>query len=128
HIGPLIHSRPRTGLEGKFSMEYVVATALLDRQVKFANFEDDAVQRPEAQELLRNVRTVGDDRPHPAADGDQYQAVEVHTRDGRVLVQSVNQARGGPDDPLSDEELTSKYQDCAARALTPEAVERSTAL
>ena len=34
---------PQTGLEGKFSMEYVVAAALADGEVTLASFTDEAV-------------------------------------------------------------------------------------
>jgi 2-methylcitrate dehydratase PrpD len=59
---PLIHDRPRTGLEGKFSLPYGIACALLDDYPGFASFADTAVHRPEAQRLLSTVmveRTPG---------------------------------------------------------------------
>src|SRR5262249_49351903 len=48
---PLIHNQPRTGLEAKFSLEYAIAAALLDRPPGLAAFTDDAVMRREAQRL-----------------------------------------------------------------------------
>ena len=54
-VQPLIHDRPQTGLEGKFSLGYAVATALLDPYPDFAAFTDEAVQRPAAQDLLGRV-------------------------------------------------------------------------
>ncbi|HVT69597.1 MAG TPA: MmgE/PrpD family protein, partial [Trebonia sp.] len=47
---PLIRHRPATGLEAKFSAEYVVAAILLDGKLSLASFTDAAVQRPRAQE------------------------------------------------------------------------------
>lgn len=120
HIGPLIHDRPQTGLEGKFSMQYVVAASLLDHQLKLATFEDDAVQRPSAQALLAKVTPVANATRHPDADSDEYQAIEIHLTNGQVLSRSVSEARGGAADPLSDDELMEKYRDCASLVL-PEA-------
>ncbi len=130
HIGPLIHSRPQTGLEGKFSMEYVVTAALFDRELKFANFEDEAVQRPEIQAFFPKVVTAPDDDDHPegAALGGQYNVIEVHTADGRVLSEAVREPRGGPSSPLSWDELLEKYHDCAVRALDEDAAQRSAEL
>jgi 2-methylcitrate dehydratase PrpD len=51
----LIHHRPTSGLEGKFSMEYCVAAAVLDGEIRLRSFDDGQVQRPAAQELLRRV-------------------------------------------------------------------------
>ena len=56
-LQPLIHHRPMTGLEGKFSLEYAAAAALLDERPGLASFEDAAVTRSEAQALIERVRT-----------------------------------------------------------------------
>src|SRR3984893_10073871 len=56
----LIHDRPETGLQGKFSMPYVMAAAILDRRLGLESFTDAAVARPEAQSLLRRVTTLED--------------------------------------------------------------------
>ena len=57
-VVPLIHHRPATGLQGKFSLEYAAAAALLDRYPGFASFTDSAVQRDEARRLVELVRTT----------------------------------------------------------------------
>ena len=56
-VAPLIHHRPVTGLQGKFSLEYAAAAALLDRHPGFASFTDDAVRRPAARRLTSLVET-----------------------------------------------------------------------
>jgi 2-methylcitrate dehydratase PrpD len=54
-VQPLIHHRPRTGLEGKFSLEYGIAAALLDGAPGMASFTDAAVRRPDAQALIERI-------------------------------------------------------------------------
>ncbi len=56
-VVPLIHHRPDTGLQGKFSLEYAAAAALLDRYPGFASFTDEAVQRDAARRLVSLVET-----------------------------------------------------------------------
>ena len=56
-VVPLIHHRPETGLEGKFSLEYAAAAALLDRYPGFASFTDEAVRRQDARRLVGLVET-----------------------------------------------------------------------
>ncbi len=51
-VTPLIHARPRTGLEGKFSLAYGIAAALLDDAPGFDAFSDAGVARPEARALM----------------------------------------------------------------------------
>ena len=55
-VTPLIHHRPETGLQGKFSLEYGLAAALLDRYPGRDSFTDAAVRRPEARRLAGLVR------------------------------------------------------------------------
>jgi 2-methylcitrate dehydratase PrpD len=124
-VGAMIHARPTTGLQGKFSMQYVVASAIHDRALTFATFEDEAVMRPELQTLLRRVEPVNDTTRHPAAEADNYLAVEVYRQDGAVLTHALTEPRGGPSDPLSWDELADKFRDCAARALPAPQVERA---
>ena len=58
HSRPLIHHSPETGLEGKFSLEYGIAAALLDGDPGFDSFSDAAVRRPEAVRLARAVEVA----------------------------------------------------------------------
>jgi 2-methylcitrate dehydratase PrpD len=119
----LIHRRPTTGLEGKFSMEYCVATALLDGGVRLASFDDDQVRRPAAQELLRRVEVAY--LPDPEELPSWATRVTVRLRGGSSLRAETMRARGDPKDPLSWDELAEKYRDCAGRCLPAERVERS---
>ncbi len=120
---PLIHSRPTTGLEGKFSMEYCVAAAVLDGRVGLDSFEDAAVGRQAAQRLLRRVQTqMTGDVSRPA---EGYAEVSIHLGHGRELTRRVDEPRGTPDRPLTVEQLAAKYRDCAGRVLSADACERS---
>ncbi|UTP37593.1 hypothetical protein [Streptomyces rapamycinicus] len=51
-LQPLVHHRPRTGAEGKFSLPYAVAATLVDGFPTAASFTDAAVARPEIVVLL----------------------------------------------------------------------------
>ena len=112
---PLIHPRPTAGLEGKFSMQYCVAAALLDGQVNLDTFEDDSVRRPAAQELLRRVEMHEDVTESTAVDG--FADVAIVLKDGRRLQRRVDEPRGSAATPLTIEELEDKYRDCAGRIL-----------
>ena len=110
-VQPLIHSRPTTGLEGKFSLEYSVAAALLDGHPGFASFTDEAVQRPEAGELVERVDV------ETTEGGDWLLAgeldVEVVLRDGAVLRGAMTMPPGSPARPPTTDELALKVADCA---------------
>lgn len=115
-LGPLIHHRPRTGLEGKFSLEYVTAAALLDRGLTLRSFTDREVQRSEAQDLLARVSVAESDMPPVGGTAWQhsYAAVRVRTRGGEQLERRVDIPRGHATLPLAEEEITAKFTDCVA--------------
>lgn len=123
-VAALIHPRPRTGLEGKFSMEYCLAAAVLDGRMALDTFRDEAVLRPAAQALLRRIELEQTEERAPSEDAG-YADVEVRLRDGRRLRHRVDDPRGGPSAPLSLPELEVKYRDCAERVIGAEATERS---
>jgi 2-methylcitrate dehydratase PrpD len=50
----LIHHRPRTELQAKFSMEFCMAILLLEREAGLEQFTDEVVNRPDVQALVQN--------------------------------------------------------------------------
>ena len=113
-LQPLIHSAPRTGLEAKFSLEYGVAAALLDRPVGFASFTDDCVRRPEAQRLAALVAVEAQPGGEGLLEG-EFQ-VTVHLRGGRQAEGVLDLPPGAPGRPPSPAELRQKVADCCGEA------------
>ena len=112
-VVPLIHHRPGTGLEGKFSLEYGAAAALLDVHPGFASFTDAAVRRQDARRLAGLVETKLDPGGDWLLDG-QFEA-EVHAADGTVARVSQRFPPGAPARPPSPGQLAAKLADCVGR-------------
>lgn len=113
-LDPLIHHRPRSGLEAKFSAEYVVAAALFDGRLGLDTYTDAAVSRPEIQALVERV-DVTEQRVPPLgpAEWDQaYAVIRLELADGSVRKTRVDVPRGDCRAPLSDAELEAKLKDC----------------
>jgi 2-methylcitrate dehydratase PrpD len=110
-LAPLIHAAPTTGLEGKFSVEYAIAAALLDGRPGIDSFTDEAVARPEAQALLARVAVV------PVPGGDWLLAgevsIELTLTDGSTLTTTLDVPPGAPARPPSDADMAEKVADCA---------------
>jgi 2-methylcitrate dehydratase PrpD len=120
----LIHSRPKAALEGKFSMEYCLAAALLDRHIGLGTFTDRQVLRPEAQALISRVhmyRIPGHEGQPSWSEG--YHEVEVHVRDGQVLTEQAARANTGALRGVTLQEIQAKFRDCAAGVLSPSATQ-----
>jgi 2-methylcitrate dehydratase PrpD len=111
-VTPLIHHRPDTGLQGKFSMEYAVAAALLDGYPGFASFTDDAVRRPAARRLVELVEVKTEPGGTWLLDGEL--TAEIHTASGGVAQISQQFPPGSPDRPASAAQLQAKVADCVA--------------
>lgn len=110
-LRPLIHDRPRSGLQAKFSLPYAAAATLLDGSPGLASFTDEAVARPRAQALMATVMTRvtpgGDDLLAGAV------AVELSTAGGPVAAAVVEVPPGAPSRPPTEAELAEKVLDCA---------------
>jgi 2-methylcitrate dehydratase PrpD len=105
-VKPLIHHRPVTGAQGKFSLEYGVAAAVFDDFPGLWSFTDAAVMRPGAQDLLKRVRFVPDGTGEGLLDGNCQ--IVVHLEGGSVLTATLDLPDGAPDRPPSSEVLAEK--------------------
>jgi 2-methylcitrate dehydratase PrpD len=110
-LRPLVHHAPRTGLQGKFSIEYAMTAALADGHVSLSSFTDSAVSRPSIQDFLPKVTgtevSAGEVFP-------RWAEVTVWLRNGERLMTCVEQLRGSAVLPLTMEELGAKVESCVA--------------
>ena len=115
-LAPLIHHDPATGLEGKFSLEYGIAAALLDGDPGFESFSDAAVRRPEAVRVARMVKAmVSDDGGDHLLTGEVE--IEIDTTDGAGVRVVLALPPGAPERPMTDEQLQAKLALCEANEL-----------
>jgi 2-methylcitrate dehydratase PrpD len=122
----LLYDQPKTGLEGKFSLEYCVARALMDGDVRLNHFTDQKVLQRDLRDLMGKIsKYVHPDGKDRRALKREFAEVRVILRDGRSLEHRVYEQRGHPKNPLSDEELLAKYGDCAKQVLSKADVESS---
>jgi 2-methylcitrate dehydratase PrpD len=116
----LIYERPASGLEGKFSMPFCAAAAVVFGRVGLETFDAPTLSDEAVTAIMRRVTM----RVDPMLDGIgpalTQARVSVRLRDGRTLTQYANGARGYPERPATVDELDAKFLQCARRAL-PEA-------
>ena len=109
-VVPLIHHRPESGLQGKFSLEYAAAAALLDGYPGFGSFTDAAVRRDAARRLVSLVETKLDPGGSWLLDGELE--AEIHTGDGAILRARAKFPPGSPERPPTTAQLQAKLADC----------------
>ena len=107
---PLIYDIPSTGLEGKFSMRYCIAAAMIDGAVKIGTFEPSQIQRPEIGRLMQKITVEID--PLVADDHEFAAIVELKLKSGRKESIRIDVASGKPGNWLSAALLKEKFFDC----------------
>ena len=113
---------PQSELDAKFSVQYCLARALVDRSIKIEDFETGAVRDPTVRALLPRIHaaTYGTDR-FPA-DTHFGAEIAVTMTDGTVVSGKIDEPLGrSAQSPLPADRLREKFVNCAARVL-PRAV------
>ena len=120
-VTTLLHHRPTTGLQAKFSMEFGVAVLLLERRAGLAEYTDAVVRREDVQRMIRRVDFHVDPEAERAGFDRMTSVVRIHTAGGRVLSGRAQFAKGSPASPMSDAEVADKFRGCAEFARWPRA-------
>src|SRR5262249_33896567 len=113
----LIYDRPASGLEGKFSLPFCAAAAIVDGRVGLDPFDAARLHDPRALPIMPRVSMRVDSSLDAGRPALTQARVVVRLRDGRVLTKAADGARGYPDKPASAEEMTDKFLTCASRAI-----------
>ncbi len=121
----VIHDRPTTGLEGKFSLPYTLAAALVDGVLPMSAFTDEMVMRPALQALLRRVYAREAEGDPVSVETPRFADVTLTLTDGRRLQRRVQYPRGAAANPMTQDELDAKFRDCASLSLQKKAVEQA---
>jgi 2-methylcitrate dehydratase PrpD len=114
----LLYDRPSSGLEGKFSMPFCAAAAIVNGRVGIDTFELSQLRDPAILAMQARVTMRVDSTLDHAAPSLTQANVTVRLRDGRVLTASANGARGYPEKPASDDELAAKFMSCATQTVS----------
>ena len=99
---------PQTGLEGKFSVYYAAAVALMQGAAGERQFSDKLAKDPAVVALRDRVVTTID----PAIGPEQVRVI-VTLKDGRKLEKYIDNVIGSVKNPMSDAALEAKFADLA---------------
>lgn len=129
HARRLAHtnrSQPNSPLDAKFSLQYVLARALLDGSVGVNDFVEKAYRQPEIEALLPRIQVAAYNEAGVGgfADSNHFGGlVRITLRDGTVLQAQVDQPLGRTSaNPLPHALLRDKFSLCAAAALDKSAI------
>jgi len=113
-LAPLIHVMPKAPLEGKFSLHYCLAAALVDGVVNLDTFTPGKIADRRIRDLIPRITMEVDER---VRHGEEFPTLlEIETTDGRRFECTVPLAQGKPERWMTPAQLRAKFGDCAQRA------------
>jgi 2-methylcitrate dehydratase PrpD len=102
------YEKPATPAEGRFSLKYVVATALTHGSVRLAAFEPDRLSDPATLRVMQKIKTSVDPELDAAFPNKRAARVAIRAKGKREEWLQPTRI-GDPDAPLSDKMLEEKY-------------------
>jgi len=102
------------------SLPYVIAAALVDRQVTPLQFTRERIMDPTIRAQLGKVEVVADPEIEAVFPRLQRVAVTIRTTDGREFSKELDYPKGDPRNPLDDREVEQKFDSLAAPLLSEE--------
>lgn len=108
------HVDPRTAAEARFSLHYMVATALVHGSVRLSAFEPARLDDPATRALMPRITAALDPEVDAGFPGRRAARIEVVLRDGRRLTHLQPDRKGDPELPLTDGDLEGKLLELAS--------------
>jgi 2-methylcitrate dehydratase len=109
---------PRTRETADHSLPYVIAAALVDRQVTPAQFTMEKIMGPAIRAQLQKVEVVADPEIEKVFPALQRVIVNINTTDGRSFNKQLDYPKGDPRNPLTDQEVEEKFSALADGVLS----------
>jgi aconitate decarboxylase len=127
HFDYINRPRPQTGLDGKFSVQYTTAVALLDGEITIDSFTNERRFAPDVEDLLPRVKLTMDEAI-PADFDRMHAVVTVTLKDGTRYSKKVDKLSGWVGYPLTREQRMRKFHSCSRRVLDAGSAERLASL
>ena len=116
----LIHADPDDALQAKFSIEFCLAAILRERDAGIREFADGYVAEPETRDAVAKVERAFEPNLFGVEFAGYGARVTVETVSGEEYVEEEPHAPGGPTNPVGEERLRAKFDECAGAVLGPD--------
>ena len=120
----IVFKVPQTGIQGKFCMPYLLARAIIDGRVFIDAFTDSAVRDPNVLKLAERIQMRLDNNLPSRDLGSRPCRVTLRLKNGQTYSREVQHSKGGPEAPMTADELKGKFTDCARQTLSESATKR----
>lgn len=121
----LIHADPENELQAKFSIEFCLAAVLRSRTPGVQEFSDEYVTADRTRAAMERVERDFEENIFDGEFAGYGARVRVETVDGTEHVREEQRAPGSPSNPISEERLVQKFNDCVEPVLGDNARRRA---
>jgi 2-methylcitrate dehydratase PrpD len=106
---------PANVVDAQFSMPYGAAIALTERTAGLDQFSEAKLNSPKLKALMRKVVLTKDARLEEKFPEEWPARVQIELSDGRKFEKFVRYPKGDPQNPLTWQELSAKFESLASR-------------
>jgi len=124
----LLYPNPDYAFQGKFSLHYNIATAMVDRKIDIDSFAESKLDRPEYRQAREKTQVNLISNWDPEYEhAPTYTPVTITLKNGERLTRRTDRHKmhGAPADPLTEQELKDKFRSCARLCLPGKQVDEA---
>ena len=110
---------PDTTSKAQYSLRFAVATFILHGRIGLEHISGAGLQDAAVADMLTRITVTETERHSARFPAGRWADVVISTTDGRVLMSGDVHARGGPEAPLTAQDIEAKYMEFAAPVLGP---------
>jgi 2-methylcitrate dehydratase PrpD len=125
----LSKQKPSTAIDAKFSIPFVIATALVHKKVILSHFFPEALLDRNvlqvAQKITYEIRSAtAQEQKYAVPDA----LIQIRTKQGKIISKEEEYIYGFPQNPMSQEALLAKFMDCTSysiKKISPENLKKA---
>lgn len=114
---PLVYPSPKSALEGKFSLPFSAAVALVYRRAGLDQYNDATLLDQKITAVMKRVELVQNSRLRSVGNLGSQAEVEISSNNRRTYRKRATVAKGHPKKPLTREEIQEKFCQCAGEQI-----------
>lgn len=115
---------PTTRETADHSLPYCLARAILDREITPRTFETERIRDPRLKSIIHRIKGEASTEFEKLFPAKQPSRVTITTKDGALYSAYLEYPKGDPREPMTDDELRTKFTSLVHDRLTPDAVKR----
>jgi 2-methylcitrate dehydratase PrpD len=108
--------KPSTAIDAKFSIPFVIATALVHKKITLGHFLPQALADQDVLKVAQKITYEIDLKSESRQGAVSESLIQIKTKNGQINSKRIDFIYGYPQNPISQEALIAKFKDCASYA------------